>query len=66
MNYREAVEKKLIGEMEEVARLKDLWGEIVEAFEEGGEDSIKSVLSKRVDEINKNFKGLLDNLRKRL
>jgi len=66
MNYKESIGKKLMGEMEEVTRLKDLWGEIVKAFEEGGEDSIKSVLSQRVDEINKNFKGLLDKLRKRL
>lgn len=66
MNYREAVEKKLVGEMEEVTRLKEIWGEIVNAFEEGGEDSIKLVLNTRMEKINKKFKELLEQLRNKL
>jgi hypothetical protein len=66
MRYKEAVEGKLTGGTNDLIRLKEIWKEIVNAFEEGGEDSIKSVLNGRADKITNEFKELLEQLRKKL
>ena len=66
MNYKEAVEKKIIGEADELERRKELWGNIDNANDKGGEDGIKSVLIKSSDSITEKFDKLLKALRKKL
>jgi len=66
MRYKEAVEGKLIGGTNDSIRIKELWKEIVNAFEEGGEDSVKGVLNGHADKITSEFKELLEQLRKKL
>lgn len=66
MDYKEAVEGKLAGETNELLRLREIWAEIVNAFEEGGEDPVKSALNGRADKITNEFKQLLEQLRKKL
>jgi len=66
MNYKEAVEAKITGETNNLNRRKELWKEIVNAYNEGGEDSIKEVLSQQADEITREFEELIEQLRKKL
>ncbi len=66
MNYREAVERQIAGETNDLNRRKELWEEIVAAHEQGGEDLVKSVLTTRADKITGEFEELLDRLRKKL
>lgn len=69
MDYKEAVERKLteiIGNMDELARCRELWRKIVNAYEQHGEDGIKSTLIKQAKEISQRFEKLLEQLRKKL
>ena len=67
MNYKEVVEVKITGETtNNLNQRKELWKEIVNAYNEGGEDSVKEVLSQQVDEITEEFKTLLARLREKL
>jgi len=66
MSYKEAIERKLAGEPNELLRLREIWTEIVNAFEEGGEDSVKSALNRRANRITNEFRQLLDQLREKL
>ena len=66
MNYKEAVEKKITGEADELERRKELWGNIDKAYVKGGGDGIKSVLIKSSDSITEKFDKLLKALRKKL
>ncbi len=66
MNYKEAVEKKITGEADELERRKELWGNIDNAYDKGGEDGIKSVLIKSSDSITEKFDKLLKAIRKKL
>ncbi len=66
MNYKEAVEKKITGETDELERRKELWGNIDNAYEKRGEEGIKSVLIKSSDSITEKFDKLLKALRKKL
>lgn len=66
MNYKESIEKKITGEPDELARRKELWGKIVNAYEQDGKDAIKSVLIKRSDSVTEEFDKLLKQLRKKL
>ncbi len=66
MNYKEAVEKKITGEADELGRRRDLWGKVVSAHEQGGEDAIKSVLIEHSNGIIEKFNELLEQLKKTL
>ena len=66
MNYKEAVERKITGEASELSQCRQLWREIVNAYEHGGEDAIKSVLIERSRSLTREFDKLLNQLRKRL
>jgi molybdenum-dependent DNA-binding transcriptional regulator ModE len=65
MNYNEAIKEKITGETTELDRRRELWKEIVSAYEQGGEDAIKSVLTKHSDRIINEFDRLLEQLRKK-
>jgi len=66
MNFKELIEKKITGEGEELTRRKDLWREIVDAYEKGGIDKIKSLLSDKSNEILEKFQGLMKQLENKL
>jgi len=66
MDYKEAVERKITGEANELGRCKELWRKIVNAYEHGGEDVIKSVLIEHGNSLTKEFDKLLNQLRKKL
>ena len=66
MNYKEAIERKINGEAAELDRRRELWGKVVSAYEQGGEDAIKSFLIKHSDGIIDEFNKLLEKLRKEL
>lgn len=66
MNYKEAAEKKITGEVGELDRRRELWGKVVSTYEQGGEDSIKSVLTNNSDGIIDEFNKLLEQLRGKL
>jgi len=66
MSYKEAVERKITGEANELSRCKELWRKIVNAYEHGGEDAIKSVLIEHGKSLTKEFDQLLNQLRKKL
>lgn len=66
MNYREAIERQISGETDEVNRRKKLWREICTAHEKGGEDMIKLGLTTHTDKIAKRFEEFLKQLRKTL
>ena len=66
MNYKETVERQISGDADELMRRRELWGEIVTAYNNGGEDGVKLVLTTHAGEITKEFKELLDQLTKRL
>jgi len=66
MNYSEAVKGKIPGDGNELDRRKDLWSKIDGAYEQGGEDAIKSVLIKSSDSVTEEFDKLLKQLREKL
>ena len=70
MNYKEAVAKRIIEQSDELERRlderKQLWDDIVNAYEKGGEDAIKSVLIERSKRITEAFSRLLIQLEGKL
>ncbi len=66
MGFKEPVERKIRGETNELNRRKELWRKVVIAYEEGGQDEIKSILAKHGDKITKKFEELLEQLKKKL
>jgi len=66
MSYKEAVERKIAGEANELGRCRELWRNIVNAYEHGGEDAIKSALIEHSKSLTKEFDKLLNQLRKKL
>ncbi len=66
MNYKEAVEKKIIGEADELERRKELWGKIDDGYERGRGNAIKSVLIEHSNSITREFDKLLKQLREKL
>ncbi len=61
MNYKDAVKEKIKDET-----TKNLWEEIAKSYEQGGKEGIKTVLSKKADEIVTEFKKLLESLEQKL
>jgi len=66
MSYKEAVERKITREANELGRCRELWRKIVNAYEYAGEDAIKSVLIEHSKSLTKEFDKLLNQLRKKL
>jgi len=66
MDYKEAVERKITGEANELGRCRELWRKIVNAYEHGGEDAIKFALIEHSKGLTKEFNKLLNQLRKKL
>lgn len=66
MNYKEAVQKKIAGEVKELDKRVKLWEEIASAYEEGGENAIKAILTGYAENITGQFNKLLEQLRGKL
>ncbi len=66
MNYKEGVGNRIAGDADALGRRKDLWQEIVSAYEKEGEDGVKSILSKRSCSITEEFSKLLRCLEEKL
>lgn len=66
MNYKEGVGNRIAGDADALGRRKDLWQEIVSAYEKEGEDGVKSVLMKRSCIITEEFNKLLRRLEDKL
>ena len=63
MNHKEQVKGKIPGLGNELERRKKFWGEIDNAYELGGEGTIKSVLIEHSNSITMEFDKLLKQLR---
>lgn len=61
MTYKERLQDEIKEE-----KLRNLWQEICESYEQGGVEQIKSTLNSRIDKIKKDYEQLLENLEKRL
>ncbi len=66
MNYKEGVGNRITGDADTLGRRKELWEEIVSAYEKEGEDGVKSILSKRSCSIAEEFSKLLRRLEEKL
>lgn len=67
MDYKEKVKEKIkkIKEGIKEENCQSLWEEITASYEEGGNNKVKDVLSKKAKEISEKFKELLQNLEKK-
>lgn len=61
MTYKEKVQKEIKEE-----KLRNLWQEICESYEQGGVEQIKLVLNSRIDKIKKDYGELLEKIEKML
>ncbi len=61
MAYRDRVQGEIKKE-----ELRNLWQKICEAYMQGRVEKIKSTLISRIDEIKKDYKQQLENLKKML
>jgi len=61
MTYKEKVQNEIKEE-----KLRNLWQEICESYQQGGVEQIKSTLNSRIDKIKKDYEQLLENLEKML
>jgi hypothetical protein len=61
MAYKENVQDEI-----KEGKLRNLWKEICESYEQGGVEQIKSTLNSPIDKIKKDYGQLLENLEKML
>jgi len=61
MVYKEKIQNEIKKE-----KLRNLWQEICESYEQGGVEQIKLVLNPRIGKIKKDYGQLLENLEKML
>ena len=61
MTYKERVRDEI-----KEGKLRNLWKEICESYEQGGVEQIKSTLNSRIGKIKKDYEQLLENLEKML
>lgn len=61
MGYKERVQNEL-----KEKKLKGLWQEICESYEQGGLEQVKSMLDSLTFQIKKDYKELLQTLEKKL
>lgn len=66
MDYQEAVEKEIEGDQDEIKRRKEIWGEIADSYEKGGENAISDTVTNESKSITKEFNNLLKKLEKLL
>ena len=63
MDYKEAVERKITGEGDEVNQRRKLWDKIVKSHKRGGMSAIESVLTEEYsNKITEEFDKLLKQL----
>jgi len=60
-----AYKEKVQGEIKE-EKLRNLWQEICEFYEQGGVEQIKLALNSQIGKIKKDYEQLLENLEKML
>ena len=61
MTYKERLQDEIKEE-----KLRNLWKEIYESYEQSGVEQIKSALNSRIGKIKKDYEQLLENLEKML
>lgn len=61
MGYKERVQNELKGK-----KLKGLWQEICESYEQGGLEQVKSMLDSSTFQIKRDYKELLQTLEDKL
>jgi hypothetical protein len=61
MAYKERLQNEIKEE-----KLRNLWQEICESYEQGGVEQIKSTLNSRIGKIKNDYQQLLENLKKML
>ena len=61
MRYRERVQNEIKGN-----KLKGLWQEICESYEQGGLEQIKSMLDSNAFQIKRDYKELIQTLEDKL
>ncbi|HUU87958.1 MAG TPA: hypothetical protein VMX17_09405 [Candidatus Glassbacteria bacterium] len=61
MDYKERLQEEIKEE-----KLRNLWQEICESYEQGGVEHIKLSLNSRIGKIKKDYEQLLENLEKML
>jgi len=61
MTYKERVRDEI-----KEGKLRNLWKEICESYEQGGVEQIKSTLNSRIGKIKKDYEQILENLEKML
>ncbi len=61
MTYKKKVQKEIKDE-----KLRDLWKEICESYEQGGVEQIKSTINSQIGKIKVDYEQLLENLEKML
>jgi len=61
MNYKEELQKEIKEE-----KLKNLWGNICESYEQGGVEKIKKELNSQAEKIKKDYKQVIEELEKML
>lgn len=66
MNYKESVEKQFSDDTDEQKRRRLLWGDIVTAYDNRGEDGVKAALTEHVERITMEFKEILKKLDKKI
>lgn len=59
MAYKEKIQNEIKEE-----KLRNLWQEICESYEQGGVEQIKLVLNSRTGKIKKDYEQLLEKLEK--
>lgn len=61
MTYKERLQDEIIEE-----KLRNLWQEICESYEQGGVEQLKSTLNSQIGKIKKDYEQILENLEKML
>jgi len=60
-----AYKEKVQGEIKE-EKLRNLWQEICESYEQGGVEQVKSTFNSQIGKIKKDYEQLLEELEKML
>ncbi len=61
MTYKEELQKEIKEE-----KLRNLWQDICESYEQGGVEKIKKELNSRTEKIKKDYKQVIEELEKML
>ena len=66
MSYKKNIEARIPGDGTEQERRKAILNEIFTAFEKGGAEAVEAALTRKINDIEKNFHRTLDELKKKL